>query len=109
MAKLIITPLAREDMCRIGDYIRDTLQNPGAALRLMQRFRRATKPLQSYPEMGTLLQNADNLSIRYRYLVCGSYLIFYHVENDSVHIDRVIYSRRDYLPLLFGDQLSEDE
>ena len=36
------------------------------------------------------------------------YLIFYHTDRTAVMVDRVLYGRRDYLALLFGDKLEED-
>ena len=52
---------------------------------------------------------AGKQSAPYRFLVCGSYLIFYHIGGEAVYIDRVLYGRRDYLALLFGDKLEEEE
>jgi plasmid stabilization system protein ParE len=42
----------------------------------------------------------------YRYLVCGNYLIFYKIEGDAVSVYRVLNGSRDYLPILFTDELS---
>ena len=109
MDNLVISPLARADMREIGDYISRELRNPDAALRMMRRFKEAMQPLRSFPEMGSPLLAAGKQSIPYRYFVCGSYLIFYHVAAEAVHVDRVLYGRRDYMPLLFGDKLEEDE
>ena len=109
MAKLIVSPLARADMREIGDYISRELRNPGAALRMIRRFQDAMTPLRKFPEMGAPLLIAGKQSVPYRFLVCGSYLIFYHVGDEAVYIDRVLYGRRDYLALLFGDQLEEEE
>ena len=109
MAELIVSPLARSDMREIGDYISRDLRNPGAALRLIQRLHEAVLPLRDFPEMGTALQINGKQNVPYRYLVCGSYLIFYHLSEDAVHIDRVLYGRRDYMALLFGDELEEEE
>ena len=108
MAKLIVSPLARADMREIGDYISQKLRNPDAALRLIRRLREAMLPLREFPESGTPLLAGGKQSAPYRYLVCGSYLIFYHTVGDAVHIDRVLYGRRDYMAILFSDQL-EDE
>ena len=108
MAKVEISPIARADLREIGDYISRELRNPDAALRVIQRFRKTIKPLAEFPEMGAPLLAAGKQSVPYRYLVCGSYLIFYHVSSDTVLIDRVLYGRRDYLALLFGDQLEEE-
>ena len=109
MAKLIVSPLALADMREIGDYISRELRSPDAALRMIRRFQKAMLPLRDFPEMGSPLLAAGKQSVAYRYLVCGSYLIFYHVAAEAVHIDRVLYGRRDYMTLLFGDQLEEEE
>ena len=109
MAKLIVSPLARSDMREISDYISRELRNPDAALRLIQRFRKTIKPLAEFPDMGSPLLVAGKQSAPYRTLVCGSYLIFYHVNNNAVHIDRILYGRRNYMALLFGDQLEEEK
>lgn len=36
-------------------------------------------------------------------------MIFYHISMEAVHIDRILYGRRDYLSILFGEQLCDDE
>ena len=109
MAKLIVSPLARADIREIGDYISRDLRNPDAALRLIRRFREAMSPLRQFPDLGSPLPAGGKRGIPYRYLVCGSYMIFYHVADETVHIDRVLYGRRDYMALLFGDQLDDEE
>ena len=40
-------------------------------------------------------------------LVCGDYLAFYRVDGDTVYVDRILYGRRDYMALLFGDETGE--
>ena len=109
MAKLIVSPLARADMREIGDYIGRELRNPDAALRMIHRFQDAVNPLREFPEMGSPLLMAGKQSAPYCFLVCESYLIFYHISSEDVYIERVLYSRRDYLALLFGDKLEEEE
>ena len=108
MAEVVISPLAKEDMAQIAEYIRLELSNGNAALRLMQRFRKAIVQLRDFPDMGKLLSESRPQMPPYRMLVCGNYLIFYHVGDDTVMVDRVFYGRRDYLPLLFGDQITEE-
>ena len=109
MAKVKISPLARADMREIGDHISRELRNPSAALRMIRHFRETIKPLAEFPEMGAPLLAAGKQRPLYHYLICGNYMIFYHLSEDSVMVDRVLYGRRDYLALLFGDQLEESE
>ena len=108
MVEVTISPLARADMWEIADYIKCRLQNPSAALNIIRQLRTAILSLGSYPEMGSPLLVSDKSDCQYRYLVCGSYMVFYHISNDAVRIDRVLYGRRDYLSILFSDQISEE-
>ena len=108
MVEIKLSPLAKADINEIADYIGHKLSNPPAALRMVRRFHEAILPLSTYPEMGTPLAAAGKHEIIYRYLVCGSYMIFYHID-DSVKIDRILYGRRDYMALLFGNELEEEE
>ena len=109
MAKLLFSQQARIDMCEIGDYISVALRNPDAALRTVRRINETISSLREFPEMGSPLLMAGKQNAPYRRLVCGSYLIFYHVNNNAVHIDRILYGRRNYMALLFGDQLEEEK
>ena len=85
MNKVIVAPKAQGDFLEIREYISDELQN-------------TTAPLASVSDA-----NSDE-----RFLVSGSYLIFYHVNGSDVFIDRVLYGRRDYLRVLFGDSIKEE-
>ena len=58
--------------------------------------------------MGTILFLEES-PIPYRYLLSGNYMSFYHIQGDSVIVDRVLYGRRDYLQILLGDAFEEDE
>lgn len=108
MVKLIVSPLARADMREIGDYVSRELHSPDAALRQIRRFKESMLPLREFPEMGSPLLAAGKQRVQYRYLVCGNYLIFYYVGDEAVHIARVLYGRRDYTALLFGDQIADE-
>lgn len=96
-------------MREIGDYVSRELRNPDVALRLIRRFRAAMLPLRDFPGMGSPLPTPGRQNVQYRYLVCGHYLIFYHVESDTVLVDRVLYGRRNYMALLFGDCLEDEQ
>ena len=36
----------------------------------------------------------------YRFLPVRNYLVFYRVTAEGVFVDRILYKKRDYLPLL---------
>jgi plasmid stabilization system protein ParE len=81
------------------------LQNPIAALNIVNEIQDKIDKLSDMPYIGTLLSAIyDDVDVGdYRFLICLNYLAFYRVEGDVVHIDRIIYGRRDYIKILFGD------
>lgn len=107
MAKVILAPAARNDLAEIRQYISTELRNPSSAERIVASISKELHGLQQFPEMGTVLDariGADS----YRYLVCGHYIAFYRVKDDTVYVDRILYGRRDYMALLFrADETAE--
>lgn len=107
MAKVVFSPEARQDLAEAGDYIAFKLQNKAAARKFLDRIQKAVQSLSRFPESGAPLLLAGSSCV-YRYLVCGNYMIFYHISEATVFIDRVLYGRRDYLSILFGEELGEE-
>ena len=105
--KIRVTPAALQDLKDIKSYIADDLSNPSAAVNTVKRIISTYKKLSDTPLMGTLLQQSIHLDIPFRFLVSGSYLIFYKVT-DNIEIHRIIYGRRDYIRILFNDFLGSD-
>jgi len=108
VAKIRYSRSAIRDLEEIGDYIADTLKSPIAALNTVDKIQDAVDRLASFPQIGSPLSSIANVDSDYRFLVCGNYLVFYRVQTDSVYIDRILYGRRDYMAILFGD-ISEDK
>ena len=107
MPKVVFTPLARQDLVDSGDYIALRLHNRSAARNLVRKVQAAAKTLEQFPESGTPL-DVSGVRVLYRYLICGNHMIFYHISGETVWIDRILYGRRDYLALLFGNELYEE-
>ena len=68
----------------------------------------AVDQLADFAEVGAPLTSVADIESDYRFLVTGNYLTFYRVYENGVFVDRVLYGRRDYLRILFGDMMSED-
>jgi plasmid stabilization system protein ParE len=106
VAKIIYSPAALLDLEKIGDHISKQLKNPIAALNTVNAILDRIDKLAGCPLMGTLLSTLydDVDADDYRFLVCLNYLVFYRAEGDNVNIDRVMYSRRDFIAILLGEQ-----
>ena len=107
MTKVVLSPAAKADLQDTRRYISSVLTNPSASKQTLKRITTQLHTLEQFPEAGTPILIPGS-PVAYRYLVCGSYMAFYHIRNQEVIVDRVLYGRRDYLSILFGDQLGED-
>jgi addiction module RelE/StbE family toxin len=104
MAKLCVSPEAVNDLREIQQYIAAQLDAPVAAQKLVSRILKSMRGLADFPESGPNLSSILNIETDYRFQVCGNYLIFYRVEKQIIYIIRILYGKRDYLKLLFGEQ-----
>ena len=107
MTKVKLSAAAKADLQEIRRYISLVLSNPGASKQTMKRITSHLHTLEQFPEAGTPILIPGS-PVAYRYLVCGSYMAFYHVHNEEVIVDRILYGRRDYLSILFGEKLAEE-
>ena len=104
--KIRINTVAIADLQDIKAYIAE--DNPPAAARMGNTIYTKIKKLADFPKMGTSLSSKINIQTDYRFLVCGVYLIFYKIEGEYVSIFRVLNGVRDYLSILFADELHEE-
>ena len=106
--KIHYTAESRRDLDAIWDYIASDLQNVSAAERIVNRIMDDVDRLESHAEIGALLSSIADVESDYRFLATGNYLTFYRVYGSDVYVDRVLYGRRDYLRILFGDTQGEE-
>jgi len=109
MSRILYTPEAEDDLAGIKKYISEQLLNPIAALNTVTKITKRIRILEQFPELGTPLSSIIDLVTDYRFLVCGNYLAFYRPDGNEVKIIRVLYGRRDYLTILFGEIAKEDD
>jgi plasmid stabilization system protein ParE len=102
------TPEAEDDLAAIKEYIAVQLENPIAAVNTVTKITKRIRKLEQFPELGTRLSAILNIVTDYRFLVCANYLAFYRIAGNDVRIIRVLYGRRDYATILFGE-LPQDE
>ena len=58
--------------------------------------------------IGTPLSSIADVDSNYRFLISGSDMVFYRANGNDIYIDRVLYGRRDYMRVLFEDQICEE-
>jgi len=103
MHEIRINPLALQDLQEIKAYITDELCNPEAAINAVNKIIKTCERLAETPFTGKKLSAVIDVETDFRYCISGSYLIFYRVDSQYVSVYRVLYGRRDYVRILFGD------
>jgi toxin ParE1/3/4 len=93
--RVVRTVLADSDLLEIWLYIAQ--DNITAADRLLERLEQRCDRLEASPMLGS---KRDDLLPGMRYLIEGSYVIFYRIHQDTVEILRVLHGARDF-PVLF--------
>ena len=108
MNDLHIAKKAQDDLDEIRKNITEELGNPSAATSTVKKITAAIRILRDYALVGAALSSVTNVQSDYRFLGAGNYLIFYRVHGKDVFVDRILYGRRDYLRILFGDTADDE-
>jgi plasmid stabilization system protein ParE len=109
MPKIHYAPEAKIDLADIKEYISAEFANPSAAVRTVAYITKRLRELERFPKMGALLSSIVDIDTNYRFLVCKNHLAFYRVEGQDVYIARILYGKRDYLTILFGEPQQNDD
>lgn len=99
--QIIVAPKAKEDLQAISTYITEELSNPDAAKKLMQEMKAKIASLSEMPERGATLDSFISLKTGFRFLVCGSYKIFYVCSHEQVEVLRILNERQNFMKALF--------
>lgn len=100
MFEVRYSEIALADLDDIWEYIALKLLNPDAAANTVNGIMDAIDRLSEYPLSGTPLNALLDIESDYRFVIYRNYLAFYHLENDTVNIDRVLYEGRDCIKAL---------
>ena len=108
MNNLHLSEEAQNDLLEIKAYIEEELLNPSAALATVSRITKSLRILQSHAQAGAPLSSIADIESDYRFIVSGNYISFYRAYGGEVFIDRILYARRDYMRILFGDSTADE-
>ena len=100
-AELRINPLFAEDLKEIIHYEDQKNGSKIKSAALINEIIDKIQILTDFPEIGPSLSRIIKINTDYRYLIVGSYIIFYRYDRNVVKVNRVFNAKRDYLYLLF--------
>lgn len=94
------SPLAQDDLDKIFDYIKNVLKNPIAAQNTVSGILDSHEILKDFSDVGKKIFLGENFT-GYRFVQYKNFLSFYRTEDNEIYIDRILYSGRDYMKILF--------
>ena len=103
MNEIKFSPEAISDLQQTKAYITNELCNEQAAVNTIAKITKRISMFADFPESGASLSTIVGFETDYRFLVCGKYTAFYRIENQTVNIIRVLYGRRNFVQILFGE------
>jgi len=92
MVKIIWSPLSRNNLKRIFEYI--SADSPEIARKFINKLIRQVKILEKFPLSGKKV--SELLFSENREIIYKSYRIIYYVEEDVVQIITIIHSKQDF-------------
>ena len=104
MFEVKITPQAAEDLLEIKNYIENELQNPIAAKNTVLKIVETYENLAEFPETGIPVERYVLFPTDYKFVLANNYSIFYRIEDKIVRVIRILYSKRDFVRILFEDK-----
>ncbi len=107
MYKIVFSPAAVDDLLKTKRYITEELGSEQSAVNTVAKITEKIRQLVDFPLSGPSLSSIINIETSYRFLVCGNYTAFYRVQGNEVRIIRVLYGRRNFMQILFGEMKNE--
>ena len=101
MHKIELSPQAIEDLKDIKTYIEEELQNEIAAKNTVRKIIETYEDLAKHPNAGIPVQRYVSFPTDYKFVLANNYSVFYRTEDNTVKIIRILYSRMDFLNVLF--------
>ena len=103
MFEVKIAPQAAADLLEIKNYIENELQNSIAAHNTILKIIETYEDLTACPNVGIPVDKYVSFPTDYKFVLANNYSIFYRIENEVIRIVRILYSRRDFVRILFGE------
>lgn len=104
MFEVKVSPQAADDLLEIKDYIETKLQNPIAAHNTVLNIVETYENLSTLAETGIPVERYVPFPTDYKFVLANYYSIFYRIDGNIVRVIRIMYSKRDFIRILFEDK-----
>jgi len=102
MNEIFFSQEAINDLKGIQKLYEEELREAASARRAIAGIFQRVRGLAEYDALGSPLAPMVGYESSYRFLICGNYMVFYRPSAGIVYVDRVLFSRRDYIKIPFA-------
>lgn len=103
MYSIQFSPLAKEDLIRLRNYLEEEFDATTASLKIKNLIE-SIKTFESFPLIGRPLMNVIDVPTDYMYYFAEKNYVFYRLEKQTAKILRILDTRQEYMSVLFGDR-----
>ncbi|MDY4812704.1 MAG: type II toxin-antitoxin system RelE/ParE family toxin [Ruminococcus sp.] len=103
--KIKYSPEALNDLDEIWKYISVNLSNLISANNTINGILDTIDVLKEFPKSGKPLEFSNGIKTNYRFVRYKNYIAFYRISDNNIFVDRIIYGKRDYMKILFENEL----
>lgn len=93
------SPLALADLDRVYYEVFQACLDNNTTRKYVSELIDKIENKKEFPESGTPL-NFNNIFTGYRFVIYKSYIAFYYIDSNTIYVDRVLYSKSDYIKKL---------
>ena len=99
--KIIVSKFATDDLNEIAEYYNSI--NRKYVAKIVKEFKENIYSLKKFPFRGRIVPELEEFGIiQFRELIQGNYRIVYKVENETITIQTIIDSRRNFEDIIFS-------
>ena len=94
------SPIAIRDLDRVWAEIYESSKSEETTLNYVDGLMDQISAKRVFPKSGSPLYYEGDFT-GYYFVVFKSYMAFYHVQDDVIFVDRVVYGKSDYMRTIF--------
>lgn len=95
-------PKALDDLQNVKLSVIETFYDEELADEVVKDILASIRKLEIFPYAGPELEIGGSTQNGYRYLFCRKNYVFYRVEDEYVHIIRVLNEKQEFIRILYG-------
>lgn len=99
---VIYAPEAIRDLQKVKESVVEKFADTKLADDVVSDITKNIRNLEMFPKMGTQVTLSNGVEIGYRYLFCRHNYVFYKIEQDTVHISRVLNEKQEFMRILMN-------